>query len=194
MRGELRVNPGLAGTMTAKGDLMVRWAVALMFVFFGALQLPASAGAAEPGPGPRGGITTVVGGSWVGLANCVFTSFDPATGDFVCIGSTSWEGSWTGITHYDLTGNFNPVTGDWHGTITETFTGTSLADKSTGSLNLQGSLTVEGATQAVHVEEDIIDGDGDRSFRCSSGHATFDGLADAVGGMGGYHGSWTHGC
>jgi hypothetical protein len=110
LRGEVRVNPGKSRDTRARADVMLRWTVAVIVVLFGALELPASAGAAEPNPEPRGVTTTVVGGSWLVFAPWPFTTFDPATGDFSCVGSTSWEGSWTGITHYDMGGNFTLVT------------------------------------------------------------------------------------
>jgi hypothetical protein len=44
------------------------------------------------------------------------------------------------------------------------------------------------------IEADIVGGDGDPSFRCSSGHVAFDGLDPVVTGLGGYRGTWTHGC
>jgi hypothetical protein len=39
-----------------------------------------------------------------------------------------------------------------------------------------------------------VSGGGDPTFRCSSGHLTFDGLAPVATGFGGYQGSWIHGC
>lgn len=160
--------------------------VATLAVVFGT-TMPVDA--MEPG-------TTTVGGSWVNVLACVFTSFDPATGAFTCTSSSTWEGSWTGITHFDAEGVIDPATGDLRGTFTETFIGTHLADRSMGSLTFVESFTVEGATGAVLIEADIVRGSGDPTFGCSSGHATFDGFAAPAAGssLGGWRGTWTHGC
>jgi hypothetical protein len=164
----------------------------------GSVSGSASAAVAAAGPAgsaePAGPVTTAVGGSWLQWANCVFVSFDPKTGDFRCVGGSTWEGTWTGITHYDVTGNLNLETGDMRGAFTETFTGTSLPDKAAGSLVFREAFTIEGATQVLHIESDIVGGDGDAAFRCSSGHVTFDGVDPVVTGVGGYRGTWTHGC
>jgi hypothetical protein len=127
---------------------------------------------------------------------CVFTSFDQGTGKFVCTGSSTWEGSWTGLTRFEVRGVIDQATGDIHGTIAETFTGTYLADRSTGELTFTESLTIEARTGALLIEADIVAGTGDPTFRCSRGHATFTGFAlpGGAAGLGGWRGAWTHGC
>jgi hypothetical protein len=151
--------------------------------------------ALTPLPGRAAEATaTTVGGSWVGALPCVFTSLDPATGKFTCTGSTTWQGSWTGLTHFDIKGVMDPSTGDMRATATETFVG--LAGRSTGSLMFTESMTLEGPTGAVLVEGDIVSGSGDPAFRCSSGHVSFDGFVfpGVAGGLGGWRGTWKHGC
>jgi hypothetical protein len=169
-------------------------AAAAALLVSAAITAPIPAAGASAAVAPPGEITTEVGGSWIQWANCVFISFDPTTGDFRCVGGSTWEGAWTGITHYDVTGNIDPTTGDMRGAFTEIFTGTALDDKSTGTLTFRETFTIRGATQALHIEADIVGGDGAPTWRCSSGHVTFDGLDPLVTGIGGYHGSWSHGC
>jgi hypothetical protein len=141
-----------------------------------------------------GSTTSTVGGSWAQVLNCVFTRYDPATGAFSCVGGSTWEGSWTGATHYVVTGTYRPTTGDMSGTLEETFTGANVADRSHGTLSFHERFSIDGATSVLHIDTDILGGDGDPTFRCSSGHVTFDGLAPGPTGFGGYRGTWVHGC
>ena len=55
-------------------------------------------------------------------------------------------------------------------------------------------FVIDGATSVAHIDTDIVDGDGDPTFRCSSGHLTFDGVTPGPTGFGGYRGVWIHGC
>jgi Glyoxalase/Bleomycin resistance protein/Dioxygenase superfamily len=146
-----------------------------------------------PGRAAEATVTTV-GGSWANGVPLVFTSLDPDTGKFSGILSSTWQGSWTGLTHAVVEGVMDRATGDIRGTITETFVG--LADRSSGSLEFTESFTFEGATGALLIEADIVSGSGDPAFRCSSGHVSFDGIALPPAGpaFGGWRGSWKHGC
>jgi hypothetical protein len=151
--------------------------------------------ALTPLPGRAAEATvTRVGGSWANGVPCVFTSLDPDTGKFSCTGSSTWQGSWTGVTHGVVEGVMDRATGDMRGTITETFVG--LAERSSGSLEFTESFNLDGATGALLIEADIVSGSGDPVFRCSSGHVSFDGFVfpGVVGGLGGWRGTWKHGC
>jgi hypothetical protein len=170
---------------------MHRRSLATVLGILGAIALSTPAGAAA---GPAGATTTTVGGSWAQVVNCVYTRYEPSTGDFSCVGSSTWEGSWTGLTHYVITGTLNPSTGDMRGTLDETFVGTWVPDRSHGSLTFHERFTLDGATSVVHIDTDVLGGEGDPAFRCSSGHLTFDGLAPGQTGFGGYQGRWIHGC
>jgi hypothetical protein len=151
-------------------------------------------GPARAAGGPLGVTTSTVGGSWAQIVNCVFTHYDPSSGAFTCVGGSTWEGSWTGVTHYDVTGTVNPATGDMRGSLTETFVGTYVPDRSRGTILLSERFVIDGATGVLHIASDIVGGDGDPTFRCSGGHATFDGVAPGETGFGGYQGTWIHGC
>lgn len=160
-----------------------------MGVLLSVLGMPLSGNAAEPAG-------TVVGGSWVNEVPCLFTSFEPDTGSFTCTGSSTWQGSWTGVTHFEAWGVTDPRTGDLRATLTETFVGSYVADRSTGSLMFTETIIVEGATGAVLIEADIVGGSGDPTFRCSSGHVSFDGFSTPAGviAFGGWRGIWNHSC
>jgi hypothetical protein len=168
---------------------MNRPIVTAMGALLSVLGTPLTGNAAEPR-------ATVVGGSWLNEVPCIFTSFDPDTGRVTCTGSSTWQGSWTGVTRFEARGVTDPKTGDLRATLTETFVGTYLADRSTGSLMFTESITVEGATGAVLIEGDIGGGSGDPTFRCSRGHVSFDGFSTPGGvlAFGGWRGVWNHGC
>jgi hypothetical protein len=170
---------------------MKRGSLVPILVLLGANAFAVPARAAA---GPAGVTTSTMGGSWAQIVNCVFTRYEPATGDFTCVGGSTWGGSWTGVTHYDATGRYDPATGDMRGTLAETFVGTYLADKSHGTLLFSERFVIDGATGVLHIDTDVMSGDGDPTFRCSGGHLTFDGLAPGETGFGGYQGQWIHGC
>jgi hypothetical protein len=178
-----------------RGDVttakFVQQVAAVIAVVAAGLAMPASRALADSDP--PGTTTSVVGGGWA-TSPCVFTSFDPSTGDVTCVGSSAWTGSWTGITHYDVTGNLDLVTGDFRGTLIETFTGMYVPDKSIGTLTFVESFSIDGTNFAINIETDIVNSSGDPTFRCSTGHVTFDGFAPLVTGFGGYRGTWVHGC
>jgi len=170
---------------------MQRRIVATVIVLLG---LGAGAAPAGADSAPRGTTTSTVNGSWAQLVNCVFTHFDPSSGDFTCVGGSTWEGSWTGVTHYDVKGVYDMKTGNMRGTFTEQFVGTYLPDRSHGTLLMAHRFTIDGATSALHIDTDIVSGDGDPTFRCSSGHLVWDGFTPGETGFGGYEGTWVHGC
>jgi len=170
---------------------MPRRIVATVIVLLALGAGVAPAGAAGDRPGAS---VSTVRGSWAQVVNCLFTRYDPSTGDFACVGGSTWQGSWTGLTHYDVKGVHDMKTGDMRGTITETFVGTYLPDRSHGTLTMAHRFTIDGATSALHIDSEITGGDGDPTFRCSSGRVVWDGLAPGETGFGGYAGTWVHGC
>jgi hypothetical protein len=133
-------------------------------------------------------------GGWVGATPCVITSYDPSpsdptTGTFSCVGSTTWDGSWTGQTEFAVKGTINFLTGDASGTLEETLYGIATADQSTGSLQFTERFRVYGATNTLHIDLKIVGGTGD--WVGSRGQLTFDGLQFlGVAGHGGYAGTW----
>jgi hypothetical protein len=98
------------------------------------------------------------------------------------------------VTHYDVIGRYDPASGNMRGTFTETFVGSYVPDKSHGTLLFSERFVIDGATSVLHIDTDIVGGDGDPTFRCSGGHLTFDGITPGETGFGGYQGTWVHGC
>ena len=103
------------GVMTFQSmtSTRVRIAAAAAVALLALFTPPASANSRDEG----------VRGRWVGLVPCVITSFDPGTGHTTCTGSTSWVGTWTGVTNYTIDGTFDPLTGAAAATVDETFVG-----------------------------------------------------------------------
>jgi hypothetical protein len=151
-------------------------------------------GAPAPGYAMTSGQETV-SGSWLNAVPCVLTSYANETGNFTCTGSSVWFGAWEGVTAFELKAVMDRSTGNVHGTITETFAGSTGAEHALGTLSLTEVLDFDGRTGAVQIEADITGGAGDPTFRCSSGHVSYDGWAAPVAmGFGGWRGTWKHGC
>jgi hypothetical protein len=164
------------------------WACFLGSLAVTALMWPSPAEAAP------GRTTTTVGGGWIALVSCAPTSFDPTTGKLTCIGSSAWDGAWTGVTHYTASAVLNLATGDIRGTIDEVFTGVYTVNDAMGTLSFHETFHIDGATNALQLTATIIGSSGDPTFQCSQGRVTFDGFVPIVTGAGGYEGKWTHGC
>lgn len=155
----------------------LRWMIVAVAVMAGAVSLPAHAG------------STRIEGGWLGPIPCAFTNFDPTTGDFECQGSTLWDGALTGVATYQADGTFDLATGDGWGTVAETFHGIATADRSSGTLAFNETFTIDGATNAIHIDAEIIEGTGD--WVGSKGRLTFVGVQfSGAAGHGGYSGRW----
>lgn len=153
------------------------WKIVIVAIMVAATTVPAEAA------------STKVEGGWIGPVPCLFTSIDPLTGQFSCQSSSSWDGALTGVTFYSGEGTLDLTTGDASGTIKETFHGVATADGSTGTLELIEKFTLNGATNAIHIDARIVGGTGD--FADSHGRLTFVGVQlSGVAGHGGYHGTW----
>jgi hypothetical protein len=155
----------------------LRWTIVAVAIMAAAVSPPAHAA------------NTRIEGGWIGPIPCAFTNFDPTTGHFECEGSTLWDGALTGIARYHADGTFDLATGDGSGTVAETFYGIATADRSSGTLAFNETFTIDGATNAIHIVADIIEGSGD--WVGSSGQLTFVGVQfSGVAGHGGYSGTW----
>jgi len=129
-----------------------------------------------------------LGGSWVEELSCLPTEATPdqdlATAHITCIGSSTWQGGWTGQTEFTAEGTVDLATGAITGTATETFTGVYTGDGSVGTLTFAHVVTSD-ATGWFHVDGIIVGGTGD--FAGSSGSAHFDGYFSLFGG---YAATW----
>lgn len=133
-----------------------------------------------------------VEGRWVGLVPCVPTTPESVTTNHVtCTGSTTWAGTWTGVTSYTIDGTFDAFTGAADATVDETFVGRDDQGR-VGTLrfaeHLVGTPTGIPDTQVLHIDACIIDATGD--FAGASGRVSFDGVANLAGGTGTFDGTW----
>ena len=134
-----------------------------------------------------------VNGQFVGLVPCVVTTTESVTSDHTtCVGSTTWVGTWTGVTHYTVYGTYDLFTAAADMTIDETFVGRDDQGR-IGTLcfaeTLVGTPTGIPNTGNIHIEARIVDATGD--FAGASGHAVFDGvMSGAAGGGGAFSGLW----
>jgi hypothetical protein len=139
--------------------------------------------------------TPTVYGGWVGELPCLITAAapNPAAPTVVpltCRSGTTWDGAWTGHTHYVITTTADLATGDSSGTIDETFVGVDTATSSPGTLHLTGTVTTHGADNTLVVTEQIVGGTG--AFASTTGNAVFEGTQlSGLLGHGGYHASIT---
>ena len=67
---------------------MKRRSLVTILILLGITAVSAPAGAAA---GPIGVTTSAVGGSWAQIVNCVFTRYEPSTGDFSCVGGSTFN-------------------------------------------------------------------------------------------------------
>lgn len=148
-----------------------------------------------PAPGalaaPR---THAVSGTWQEVVPVSMTSYTPSAGDplngqYQGVGSTLWQGTWTGVTHYTMQGTANLVTGAGSGTLQETFVGRST-DGGTGTLDFSESYTVA-VDGTISIQARIVGGTGD--FAGARGSVDFLGHQYGVAtGNGTYSGRWSH--
>lgn len=126
-----------------------------------------------------------VQGTWQTLVPAALTSFqpspaDPTKGRFTAVGSTAWQGTWTGVTTYTMSGTLDLISNESSGTLDETFRD---AD---GTLSLTERFTVD-VTGHLHITCRIVRGTG--GFSGSRGRVVFDGqMVGVVSGSGTYAG------
>ena len=135
-------------------------------------------------------------GGWFGELPCPFTSVVPSLSSptiipFECVSGSTWDGGWAGHTVYRAVGTLDLVSGDIHATVDETLVGVVAATQESGTLQLVGTVDIDGATGTFLARERIVGGTG--AFEGSAGTVDFEGFqAAAVVGHGGYHGTWAH--
>jgi len=147
----------------------------------------------------RGDTVTRIAGGWQATPTAVPTSAsadpDLTRFDLTDVGVATLNGSWTGLVTEDQRVTLDPTTGAVHAVGTGSFTGMYLGDHSTGTVAWTETWTGNVFTGAFWGVFNITGGDGDPTFRCSSGRITLDGyVAGPVTSYGGYHGKWIHGC
>lgn len=144
-------------------------------------------------PTARAAAPEMASGTWQTIVPVVLTHYqprmltNPTRGTYTGLGSTLWQGTWTGVTHYTIGGTADLVTGAGSGTIDETFTGRS-ADGGTGTLHFTETYVLD-ASGSIIIDATIVGATGD--FLGSRGQVVFTGTENGVvEGSGRYRGSW----
>lgn len=166
--------------------------IAVAVLVLVSINLPG--GSAKPKSERRGQTHTAAAGGWEGTPPAIPTSIDPETGRFEVVGHAVWNGTWVGVSVFEMTGTVDLATGDYVATATTEFTGTWLVEGSHGKLFWTESMTGNLITGEFSGTFDIVRGSGDPAFECSSGHFTWSGFSPAFASYGGYSGTWIHGC
>jgi hypothetical protein len=134
-----------------------------------------------------------VAGTWQAIVPILTTTYqpsptDPTTGSYEGVGSSLWQGTWTGVTYYTSRGTLNVASGAGSGAFDETFAGRST-DGGTGTITFTWTYTVDPHGHILFWGR-IIDASGD--FTGARGTLTAEGtVLGAVSGNGTYHGHWS---
>ncbi|HVE93994.1 MAG TPA: hypothetical protein VNB24_03665 [Acidimicrobiales bacterium] len=140
-----------------------------------------------------GTTTTQVAGGWQGTPPVVPLSANP-DGTFTAVGDYTLNGTLVGTMTFEMSGRFDPATGNWDANSVDVFRGVYLGDNSQGTLTWKVHTWGNFITGANWAEVEIVGGSGDPTFQCSSGRITWDGFANPAASFGGYSGTWVHGC
>lgn len=130
-----------------------------------------------------------VTGTYVSAVPCVPTRIDLRSDHVTCKGASTWFGTLTGETVYDVDGHADPVSGGGTGTISETFYGRST-DGRLGTLHFTETFTLVPTgfpTTATLTLAAVVD-DATEGFAGAHGKIDFYGTNNAVNGAGGYYG------
>jgi hypothetical protein len=134
-------------------------------------------------PAASAGERVAVNGRWQSIVNCAFTSYDPLTGSMSCVGSTLWTGGLRGLTAYKVTGTYDLLTGDSHGSLHETFHGRDDRGDH-GTITFDEQFEIDGATSAIRIDAVATGGTG--GFAGVRGTMTFDGTDTVATRVGSY--------
>jgi hypothetical protein len=134
---------------------------------------------------------STVKGHWTNpVGACVkhLISFDAATGDLKCTGTSKWTGTWKGSTKWTFTGNMNPSTGETKGHIDEVFTG-KIADGRKGKLTFVEKMTLDKQGN-IDIHGHIVKASGGLAGAKGKAHWTGTSSVADGSGAGPYSGSW----
>lgn len=137
----------------------------------------------EPASGAFTGVVPIIPTGWKP------TERDSTKGTYEAVGSSQWQGTWTGVTTYRARGTSDLNRGGaGSGVLDETFTG-GAADGDTGTLSFRWTYVFE-PDGRIRLDGRIVGGTGD--FAAATGRVTADGFANAAYTVGALRGSWTH--
>jgi len=131
-------------------------------------------------------------GTWQTIVPATITSYqpsasDPTTGTYQGMGSTLWQGTWSGVTYYAIQGTANLVNGAGSGTLRETFVGRSSSGR-TGTITFAETYVLDSGGHA-EIRARVVDATG--QFTGDHGSVTFVGtMLGVVTGSGIYRGTW----
>lgn len=134
-----------------------------------------------------------VGGAFTGAVPIIPTAWQSSpdnatTGTYEAVGTSQWQGTWTGVTTYHAraTGDLNQG-GAGSGTMDETFIGRST-DGGTGTIVFRWTYVFE-PDGRLTFDGHIVGATGD--FTGATGKVTADGVANPAYTIGTFRGSWS---
>jgi hypothetical protein len=148
----------------------------------------------------KGTTRTEVAGAWQATPGTgIFTAGDPQSCRFTYQGVVTLNGAFNGVFH-EIDGKAQcdlskfPRSLPYHLTTGGTIDAVYFGDGSRGSFTFKGVGTGEGVSGQFFGDYDITSSSGDPTWRCTTLHLSFDGIANPFTSFGGYRGTWIHGC
>lgn len=162
--------------------VVLRALTAAVALLMGAAHPATATTAADPVSGVFTGAIPIIPTAWEPSAAT------PTAGTYEAVGTSQWQGTWTGLTTYHAraTGDLNRG-GAGSGTMDETFVGRS-ADGGTGTLIFRWTYVFE-SDGHLTMDGHIVGGTGD--FTGATGEVTAEGVANPAYTIGTFRGTWS---
>ena len=168
----------------------------VVFAIAGALAVMAPPTSAAS----KGTTRTVVAGVWQATPGAgIVTAGDPQACHFTYQGVVTVHGAFNGVMH-EIDGHAQcdlsklPGSFPYRLVTSGTIDGVYAGDGSRGSFTFKGVGAGEVVSGQFVGDYDITSSTGDPTWRCSTLHLSFDGIANPFTSFGGYRGTWIHGC
>ena len=148
----------------------------------------------------KGTTSTVIAGAWQATPGVgLLTGGDPQSCHFTYEGVVTLNGAFTGVFH-EIGGKVQcdrsklPGSLPYRVVTSGTIDGVYAGDGSRGSFTFKGVGNGEAVSEQFVGDYDITSSSGDPTWRCTTLHLSFDGIANPFTSFGGYRGTWIHGC
>ncbi len=147
----------------------------------------------------KGATSTVIAGAWQANPSLFVTGGDPQNCRVKSQAIATLHGALNGIWHEkDMSTSCDqsklPLSLPYRNSGTGTFDGVFFGDQSQGSFTWKGTWTGDAISgQSIGVF-DITSARGDPTWGCTTLRLAFDGYVNFATSVGGYHGTWIHGC